>query len=319
MASPVQEARSIDHFFSAPSGRTDRWRDLHAVARSWSKGGRNRAVVEAAFDELGVIEEFHAFPGAELLAALRGFLENDDASGFLSLAKRISLAIITGNYKHDAKEWQSADLSLAEPVDIAPSSLGESAGYRPYFEMLAVTPAPAGRWPHVAAEFRRLRRPEDAFVYETVLVGSLEDAVCAAVLNANIAAVAIYEGFALRSRHDAPILRSVLAAQQPFLDGGDEADLALRLAAPVADAGGHRFGGITANVGDKDIRPLVGQKPGRGRAHAAAGAGDQDRLALYPVHCPSSFPCRLLLRQQSAARAAAQHGMPMDRESLWMA
>lgn len=231
MASPVQESRSIDHFFSAPSGRTDRWRDLHAVARSWSTGSKSRSAVEAALDELGVIEEFHAFPGADLIAVLRGFLQNDDASGFLSLAKRISVAIITGNYKHDSKEWQAADLSLAEPADMLPSSLGESPVYRPYFEMLAVTPAPMARWPHMAAEFRRLRRAEDAFVYETVLVGSLEDAVCAAVLNPNIAAVVIYEGFALKSRHDAPVLRSVLAAQQPYLDKADEADLALRLAA----------------------------------------------------------------------------------------
>lgn len=231
MASSVQESRSIDHFFSAPSGRTDRWRDLHAVARSWSTGSKSRSAVEAALDELGVIEEFHAFPGADLISVLRGFLQNDDASGFLSLAKRISVAIITGNYKHDSKEWQAADLSLAEPADMLPSSLGESPVYRPYFEMLAVTPAPMARWPHMAAEFRRLRRAEDAFVYETVLVGSLEDAVCAAVLNPNIAAVVIYEGFALKSRHDAPVLRSVLAAQQPYLDKADEADLALRLAA----------------------------------------------------------------------------------------
>ncbi|MGO4405781.1 decarboxylase [Bosea sp. RAF48] len=231
MAPPVQESRSIDHFFSAPSGRADRWRDLHAAARSWSTGGKSRRAVEVALNELGVIEEFHAFPGAELLAALRGLLQNDDATGFLSLAKRISLAIITSNYKHDPKEWQSADLSLAEPVDILPSSLGEGSSHRPYFETLLVTPAPPDRWPHVAAEFRRLRRPEDAFVYEAVLVGSLEDAICAAVLNPNIAAVAIYEGFVLRSRHDAPILRSVLAAQQPLLDKADEADMALRLAA----------------------------------------------------------------------------------------
>jgi len=231
MASAVQESRSIDHFFSAPSGRTDRWRDLHAVARSWSRGETARSMVEATLQELGAIEEFHAFPGQELLAALRERLQSDDASGFLSLAKRISVAIITGNYKHDSKEWQAVDLSMADPVDMLPSSLGESSTYRPYFEMLAVTPAPMARWPHMAAEFRRLRRPEDAFVYETVLVGSLEDAVCAAVLNPNIAAVVIYEGFALKSRHDAPVLRSVLAAQQPYLDKADEADLALRLAA----------------------------------------------------------------------------------------
>lgn len=231
MASNSQESRSIDHFFSAPSGRTDRWRDLHAAARSWSRGEAARGAVEAALAELGAIEEFHAFPGPELMSALRERLQSDDASGFLALAKRISVATITANYKHDPKEWQAVDLSLADPTDMLPSSLGEGAVHRPYFEMLVVSPAPAGRWPHMAAEFRRLRRLEDAFIYEAVLVGSLEDAICAAVLNPDIAAVAIYEGFALRSRHDAPILRAVLAAQQPLLDKADEADLALRLAA----------------------------------------------------------------------------------------
>lgn len=231
MASSSQETRSIDHFFSAPSGRTDRWRDLHAAARSWTRGEAARSAVEAALAELGAIEEFHAFPGPELMAALRERLQSDDANGFLALAKRISLATITNNYKHDAKEWQAVDLSLSDPTDMLPSSLGEGSAYRPYFEMLVVTPAPAGRWPHMAAEFRRLRRPEDAFIYEAVLAGSLEDAICAAVLNPDIAAVAIYEGFALRSRHDAPVLRAVLAAQQPLLDKADEADLALKLAA----------------------------------------------------------------------------------------
>ncbi len=231
MASSAPESRSIDHFFSAPSGRTDRWRDLHAAARSWSKGEAARGAVEAALGELGAIEEFHAFPGPELMGALRERLQSDDANGFLALAKRISLATITGNYRHDSKEWQAVDLSLSDPTDMLPSSLGEGPAYRPYFEMLVVTPAPAGRWPHMAAEFRRLRRPEDAFIYEAVLVGSLEDAVCAAVLNPDIAAVAIYEGFALRSRHEAPVLRAVLAAQQPLLGKADEADLALRLAA----------------------------------------------------------------------------------------
>ena len=51
-----------------------------------------------------------------------------------------------------------------------------------------------------------------SFVYEPVIVGSLEDAFCAAILNPNIAAVVINEGFALRSRHDAPVLRTLTAS-----------------------------------------------------------------------------------------------------------
>ena len=96
--------------------------------------------------------------------------------------------------------------------ELVPSTLARAEARRPYFETLIVTGVPASSWQGIAAEWRKLRRPLDAFVYEPVIVGSLEDAFCAAMLNSNIAAVVINEGFALRSRHEAPILSSMQAA-----------------------------------------------------------------------------------------------------------
>jgi arginine decarboxylase len=226
-----QDSRAIDHFFSAPSARLDHWRDVHAAGRAWAAGEGERRRVETALDHVGVIEDFHAFPGPKLVAALRQRLQDDDADGFVALAKRISLAIITDSYKHHAGEWETDEDAGGAPADLLPPTLGAGVESRPYFELLVVTPAPAERWPRIIGEFRRLRRPEDEFVYEVVPVGSLEDAVCAAVINPDIAAVAIYEGFALKSRHDAPVLRAVLAAQQPALENAEEGDRALRLAA----------------------------------------------------------------------------------------
>jgi arginine decarboxylase len=55
-----------------------------------------------------------------------------------------------------------------------------------------------------------MRRHEDSFIYEPIFVGSFEDAVCAAALNPSIISVVLAEGFPYRSRHDAPVLRSVL-------------------------------------------------------------------------------------------------------------
>ena len=60
----------------------------------------------------------------------------------------------------------------------------------------------------MAAEFRRLRRSEDDFIYEPVIVGSFEDALCAVLVNPQILSVIVAEGFAFRSRHEAPVLRS---------------------------------------------------------------------------------------------------------------
>ena len=89
-----------------------------------------------------------------------------------------------------------------------PPTAGERRAQRPYFEVLFVNNQPAARWPALAAELRRLRRPEDAFVYEPVFVGSFEDAFCAAEVNPAIAAVVIAEGFPLPlpSRRAGPAL-----------------------------------------------------------------------------------------------------------------
>ncbi|MCX6412199.1 MAG: hypothetical protein NTZ81_07610, partial [Actinobacteria bacterium] len=69
---------------------------------------------------------------------------------------------------------------------------------------------PSGRWPALADEMRRLRRKEDQFVYEPVFVGSFEDAFCAVIVNPRIAAVVTADDVPYRSRHDAPVLRSII-------------------------------------------------------------------------------------------------------------
>jgi|tagenome__1003787_1003787.scaffolds.fasta_scaffold20988565_2 arginine decarboxylase len=207
----AETERRIDHFFA----RADRWRELANIARLWACGGATRNVLDAAFASIEVQEEFHAFPGGHLMTALRERLTGDLASeqSFATLVRRVSRAIVTRDYKHDSSEWEIDD-SGDIPADLLPPTLGQGGARRPYFEVLLVTPAPRGRWPHLAAEMRRLRRPEDAFIYEVVPVGSLEDALCAVILNPDIAAVLIYEGFPVWSRHDVAVLRSLLAAHE---------------------------------------------------------------------------------------------------------
>src|SRR4029077_13308606 len=109
----------------------------------------------------------------------------------------------------NAGEWEGLEEDERATADVLSPTLGSAEPRRPYFEVLIVTGAPATRWPALRTEWRRLRRPLDAFVYEPVLAGSFEDAFCATLLNPDLAAVVIHEGFAFRSRHDAPILRTL--------------------------------------------------------------------------------------------------------------
>ncbi len=221
----------IDQFLLLHALRADRWRDITSLTADWAAGKGARAAVEDAIAAMAPVEEFHAYPGARLLGALRERIAGNDASGAAALARRISNALLTRAYRERPGEWDMHDeMPASEVVDVLPPALGEREAHRPYFEVLFVTSQPAARWPALAAEVRRLRRPEDAFVYEAVIVGSFEDAFCAAAINPGIAAVVVAEGFPYRSRHDAPALRSIL---EPFGEPQGPEDTALFLAAAL--------------------------------------------------------------------------------------
>lgn len=220
----------IDTVFSMPGARADRWRELASAAHDWARGRTDGAAVAAALDDLGVYESFHAYPGTRLLSVLADRIAAGAAESAARLARRISEALLTRSYKHDGGAWQTAEDEADALPDLGQGMPGHGGTHRPYFEMLLVSPNAAERGAHLVTEVRRLRRAEDAFVYEAVPVPSFEDAVCAVLLNPAIAAVTIYEGFDYASRHAAPVLRAVLAAA-----GMDEAhvagaDMALALA-----------------------------------------------------------------------------------------
>ena len=201
----------IDQLFVGPGARADQWRDLAELAEAWSSGRASRDKLQDALAGMRATEEFHAYPGLPLLQALREHVAENHAQATASLARRITRTLLTRSFRGNPGDWD-ADEDGEVNTNVLPPAVGRSDATRPYFEILIVTGAPATRWQALAAEWRRLRRPLDAFVYEPVFVGSFEDAFCAAMLNADLAAVVIHEGFPFRSRHDAPVLRMLAEA-----------------------------------------------------------------------------------------------------------
>ena len=226
MATSKVEQRRIDQFFSGPGARADEWRGLVEAAKAWSSGSGDRAGFEEKLSELAITEEYHAYPGLRLMAALTECAAAGDAAGTLALAMRITQSLQTRSFRQHVGDWDVHADADAEMPDLLPPGFGDTTTRRPYFETLIVTGIPATNWPRLAAEWRRLRRPVDAFVYEPVFAGSFEDAFCAAMLNPDLGAVIVNEGFAQHSRHDAPILRSLMAS----MDQKETSDSALALA-----------------------------------------------------------------------------------------
>ena len=207
----------VDQFFTVAEARFDRWRTLLQAARGWemrpserrSENEGFRTAVLNSFLELSHWEDFFAFPGYAGLKAIQERIEGYDAPGTARLVQSISSALLTHSYRtgHVGSDHEDQSINFSERV---PGAGEEGIRHRPYFEVLVVSPARSAAWPELAQELRKLRRPNDRFIYEPVFVGSFEDAILAIILNGSFEAVIIYEGVPFASSHDSPVLREFL-------------------------------------------------------------------------------------------------------------
>jgi arginine decarboxylase len=208
----------VDRFFTVAEARFDRWRSLLQAARQWERCAnvtqaekeRNHAAVSAAFQELQQWEDYFAYPGQILLRRLGDLIDSGDAPGSVRFLQSISAALLTHSYRANPEEWENENQTV---VTFADKKVGEEVGpHRPYFEVLIVSPTRQASWPDLAREFRKLRRPQDRFVYEPVFVSSYEDAVLGVILNGTLEAVVINEGIPFASLHHSPVLHEFLTA-----------------------------------------------------------------------------------------------------------
>ena len=215
----TQETR-VDEFFTVAEARFDRWRALLNAARNWEGAANQQPVREAqqqavasAFHELRQWEDFFAYPGHALLKSLEERIVSGDAMGTTRLAQSISTALLTHSYRTNLSDWDSEEPSSINFGERATAVGEEAVAHRPYFEVLIVSPARPATWPELALEFRKLRRPQDKFVYEPVFVASFEDAVLGAILNGSFEAVVVYEGIPFASTHNNPVLHEFLTSR----------------------------------------------------------------------------------------------------------
>src|ERR1700742_4456827 len=101
MAQQAQERR-IDQFFSGPGARADEWRGLVGAAKTWSSGSGDRAGFEEKLSQLAITEEYHAYPGPRLMAALKERAAAGNAAGVQALATRIAHALVTRSFRQHA-------------------------------------------------------------------------------------------------------------------------------------------------------------------------------------------------------------------------
>ena len=116
----------IDQFFAGLGARGDQWRNLVELAEAWCEGSGSRATFEAALAEVTPTEEFHAYPGPQLLTAVRDQAAADDARATATLVRRITRALLTRSFRQHATDWDAHEDGEATTADVLPPSLGRS-------------------------------------------------------------------------------------------------------------------------------------------------------------------------------------------------
>lgn len=235
---PQTDDLTLADFFSANDARRDRWSQLTSCADAWGagRGSSDKLVTQIGtlLDQMEPLEQYWAFPGPGLMRTLREQLSGGDGAGLAASVQRIKTAIFSGTYRRDPNAWNIDEEIESGLADRLPPGLAAEGAQKPYFELLTVVPESARASGNNASprELRKLRRPEDPFLYEGVPTSSFEDAVVAAIVNTNLQAAVIYDGFPWKSRHALPGLGQ-LAARFGIQDDGLPADYGLALARAI--------------------------------------------------------------------------------------
>jgi arginine decarboxylase len=219
----------VGAFFSASESREERWRELHRVAKSMAAGGAqaDKLKQEAAglLKELSPLEELCGYPGPRLMAQLNERLKEGDWKALARLTQRISISLLSNSYRDDPEAWKSDEENDPHVPAVLPPSIGRGQARKPYCEVLIVSPSERSTWGQLCEGVRKLRRDTDQFVVEPVVVGSFEDAVLAVLVNYNIQAVVMFDGFGYGSETPLDDLRELLSAHLPQAASARDGDL----------------------------------------------------------------------------------------------
>ena len=206
---------SLGDYYNASQFRVDTWNRFKILTSRLERGQVSRPGIEplrqqarVALDLLSPIESYWAFPGRVAFNQLRRLLDNEDYSDLARAAARIVRALMSNSYRR--RFVPTIFPSEEEEEDEQSETAEEQAHARPYFEVLVVDNITASQEHTLRTGLHAMRRAEDRFIYEPVVVPSFEDALIGVLFNHNIQSVVIRYGFPLRAKHRLEILHRYL-------------------------------------------------------------------------------------------------------------
>ena len=318
----TKAAHSIGDYYSAVQLRADRWSSLRAITddlgRHEGETSRKTAklVKEAGdlFDALNPIEMYWAFPGLAAFTHLRRQLESRNWDDLAHAVRRVVRALTTGAYRRRTVPLARDASEVDEVEDESTLPVEARALARPYFEVLLVDDLTEQQDRWLKSSLTRMRRAEDQFIYEPVVVPSLEDALIAVLFNHNIQAVVVRPGLSLRSENKLSLLTRYVdrAGDDAYLESLAPGDYGPELCRMIAKA---RPELDTYLITDRSVEDIAGRDLGLCRR---VFYNQEDFLELHlnllrGVNARYKTPFFSALKEYSKQPTGVFHAMPISR------
>jgi hypothetical protein len=313
-------AHSVGDYYSAVQVRSDRWSALREtidrLAHIEAKPGAEAALVKRAgelFAALAPIEMYWAFPGLAAFDHMRRQLEHRAWDDLAFTVRRTVRALTSGAYRRRAIPLARADADNDEIEDEASLPLEARALARPYFEVLIVDDLSEHQDRWLRNSLSRMRRIEDNFVYEPVVVPSLEDALIAILFNHNIQAIVVRPGLKLKSGNTLSILTRYLnRVGDEDIDALGSSEYGPELCRLIARV---RPELDTYLITDRSVEEIAGRDLGRCRR---VFYNQEDFLELHlnilrGVNARYKTPFFTALKEYSKQPTGVFHAMPISR------
>lgn len=322
---PETQGPAFTAIYNAARMRTDVWNRLRDLARRLRRVADDdadvpplRTACEGIFAFLRPLETLYAFPGSAAVEQIYQHFERASYEAFARQTIRLVRLLATGGYRRidfsTSHVRNYADLlnvsSLSEQVH---QKIAQET--RPYFEVLVVDDLSPAEEADTAARFLGLRRADDEFIYNVVVVRTFEDALMAALVNFNIQSCLIRSSFPFDSEHrfetlsdiygilgeDPELLRARFASDRSLLLGRavrtlrPELDLFLVTDAPVEDVVGEW---------SRDFRRVF---------YVQEDYRDQHLSIIKGIHERYETPFFTALRRYSVKPTGVFHALPISR------
>ena len=219
----------MNDYSSAIQLRSDRWSALREATSALTRDPKPNEVknlstrVQDLFTSLALIEPYWAFPGMAAFDHMRRQFQHNNLDDLAFAVSRVTRALTTGAYRRRSIPLERDSMDVEEHNDEELLSPEARALAKPYFEVLIVDNVNEQQERWLKSNVLWMRRPEDQFIYEAVVVPSIEDALIAVMFNHNIQAIVVRPGLTLKSNMVETILTRYLARA----GGRDEIDALL--------------------------------------------------------------------------------------------